>query len=257
MSLILPTTATYFRCYLEAVEKSLQACSVVPDEVIVVVSGGLANLTTLPFQVPAPSRSSILSVATKLCASEARNLGAAMATSVILSFFDFDDIIHPRRFEVIQAVFQDATLDAALFRYQIWNGKGLPVHQPLNISTSSIKARFLYTEVRKGYVKSLGKKFGKSVPLPWLAKLWCCHFIGERNVANGWLTVRRSVFFQFMYRVGPGCKRDKGVFAERGEDSDLNARISLAGYNFTTFGIELGSVRRLPRHIGLSPFERC
>lgn len=257
LSLILPATAFHYFCHREAIEEALHACSVVPDEVIVVVSGISQVQSLRELRPPDQCESITIPVTTKLCTSESRNIGASVATGDVLSFFDFDDNLHPRRFEVIRSIFEDVAIDAAIFGYTSWKGGGGLEHQPLPANLSQLKASHTFAAVRHGYESVLQNLPEDNSSVGWLGSLWCCPFLGVRTVANGWLSVRREVFFRLMYRNGPGCNRKEGLVGGVGEDADLNARISLAGFNFTFFEFSLGFYRIGKRKKGHSPWKDC
>ena len=107
IALVIPTYKPHF-IYLERLCKNIAAQTRLPD--LVVIRASSCDSTELLDQVsakPWPFTLQILSTAEKCCQAENRNEGVAAVPPDIdaVSFFDSDDLMHPRRLELIESLF--------------------------------------------------------------------------------------------------------------------------------------------------------
>jgi len=213
LSVVIPTTLesvkTQYPYY--AISSFLNGTSV-PEEIIVVISG-VANRSSEDIinQMQARLNASwgdvvdrikFITVPDSNYAGKNRNIGARAASSDLISFFDGDDIAHPRRVEILRRMFHaDPELEVLLHGFTMFGNlrqfNELIFEAYDDIEWHNIRQWYDYSWdiYRPSYyiffkVNFIDREWSEDKGMSW-----CCELVDKLVAAhNGWPTVRKSVF---------------------------------------------------------------
>lgn len=111
-SILVPCAAKHVTLLPELM-KQLATQTVLPDEVVVSISGA----TAAPRLVSQPFRVRVLTDAAKAYAGKNRNRAASASTGDVLIYQDADDVSHPQRVEVMKHLFGHFFVEHLLHGY--------------------------------------------------------------------------------------------------------------------------------------------
>lgn len=234
ITLVIPATFEDYRCYVQHFYQKVIEGSVLPKEIIIVVSGVPAG-----YHETAPIIVQDLDVVVEIVFESRphnqamnKNTGASMATGDLILFFDVDDALHPWGLHAVKEAYKLNShyidLSGIIFSHD-----HLQERQKASFSKSKKVPTCTISEVGGcNKLAKLKKKIGAGVFHPFCRPMgaacnlqpiysssglyeacfaehvhayvgsnfdvnWCCLSDGRPNFAAGWLLVRRDSFIQF------------------------------------------------------------
>lgn len=262
LSLVIPATFEDFRCFSQQLMQRISESSVLPDEVVMVVSGVPRGYHSDPLHIP-DVQLLVEYRAESHNQAENKNRGAQIASGDVIQFFDIDDVLHPWAIHAIKRshIEHGSRADAIMFSHQHFSDKYKAKRGGLNPPTCTVHPRTHCTSIWKRERK-LGSNspfapFCVTAPVPCanmssfpssllyescfqehVFRLmtvgddvhWCCLTDHRPNFAAGWLSVRRTVAV-------------KQVFNQHfsiAEDGEYIGRLLTQGYKVQYFDIPIG-----------------
>lgn len=227
MSLIVPTLVAEHHCVCILL-KSLEQCTVLPIEIIIVASSAEKNKTIGKLK-KCITNFHVLNITLvlfkeKLHQADARNVGVNLSKQLWISFFDGDDYLHPQRFEILQYM-MEKNPHVHLFLHDY---REFFQHDPFriqNINVTDINIVLDPFTITKKYLERGNEK-------KFIHELF-----NNVNFANGWGTMTRMVFL----KVNQWTEK----FNLQDEDSRHNRDIVLKGFNVMVFDAVLGYYRKI------------
>lgn len=242
IAVVAPTTYSNFICYFDGFVKMLRLQTMKPREVIIVVSSVdseqqyqtvelLQNMTSSE----APCRIQLIPRKGRQNAAENRNIGVSFVTSPLVTLFDIDDAMHPKRLEIMEQIFNEHRDLEVLYHTFRPTGKREEMlrFDELNHPNLTLQISFdgLYSEYSKFLKANPGSKLQ-----------FCCSFIpGHPTIHNAWSTMRT-----YVWREHP---QNASAEFETMEDSLHTTELSLR-YNVSYIDVTLGN------YLQKSPSER-
>lgn len=233
LSLVVPATSHAATTYFASLLKHMQATNTfLPDEIILVSPILPKNL---PREISYHRLRHIYSREGSN-AAENRNLGGSKAKCNLITFFDVDDLPHPDRFVVIWSLFRKHDeLEAILFPFEraqvpkhffkrVKYLDSKPICRPFAGSRCNSSSEYTSSDLHRAcYLEHWNQS--SSVP-----NVLCCREHSELMLANGWLSIKKSVFNRFKYNTTLSVA----------EDGELNARLIHAGIQLYSWDFKLG-----------------
>jgi hypothetical protein len=230
LSLIVPATYKDFLCFGERFLRRMYAEVVQPPSEIIIVVSGVPNLVILSYTTPPLGMNMTVEVIhfhSPHNQAQNRNIGAHLSKGSLLTFFDMDDLPHPRRFQIIRHLFlRHEYIQGAVFGYAKGNHETGLKYSFENYDNENIPGHYDIPSLENAYAVRLQES-----PENAVLRYWCCEPVGK-DLHNGWGTYRRETFMKYMY--------DESSSLYRAEDTDLNMRLILDHQNFTFWDIILG-----------------
>lgn len=224
ISLIIPSTFTSWNNCNKQIEMMVCKSSELPKEVIIVISENKNNsnmeyITFCKYHLKLYFRNAIHNSASN------RNYGFSFSTCGYISFFDADDVMFSNRIKILRYI---------VTHYPLYD---IIIHKETRIISKNKYRKVLnkninhYFYLNSSYITYLHRKYTATTNKTILG---CCIYLPESNisVANGWITVKRSVFLIEKY--------NELSLYRRAEDSEYNSRIILKGYNALILKLILG-----------------
>ena len=159
-----------------------------------------------------------------------RNIGASLSSGDLISFFDVDDLPHPKRFQVIQEIFKkNPQINGLLTGYIPGDSKEWQKMEELFIDPNLDELNVVDSDfLSREYVKLVNGS--KSVAE--LKQYWCCEKVTGVNVHNAWATYRKVVFDRYQYNSSDEWYR--------AEDTGLNIQFFTNFEKLTYIDFPLG-----------------
>jgi hypothetical protein len=230
LSLIVPATYKDFLCFGERfLERMYTEVADPPSELIIVVSGVplFVPLTYARPPIRLNMKVQVVHFYSPHNQAQNRNIGAHISTGNLLTFFDMDDLPHPRRFQIIRFLFRRYSyINGAVFGYAKGDHNESLQYTFENYDNENLPFHYDIRSLENAYAARLEES-----PQDAVLRYWCCEPVGK-DLHNGWGTYRRNKFMTYMYNESSSLYR--------AEDTDLNMRLILDHQNFTFWDIILG-----------------
>ena len=232
ITLVIPATFEDYRCYVRHFYQKVMEGNVLPNEIILVVSGVPAGYRETTPTIGKDSGVVVEIVFESRPHNQAmnKNTGASMATGDLILFFDMDDSLHPWGLHAVKEAYklnsQDIDLSGIMFSHDhLQEKQKSSFSKSKKVPTCTISAVGSCNQLAK-----IKKKIGAGVYQPFCGPMktackhqliysssmlyeacfaehvhvylgkdvnWCCLSDGRPNFAAGWLLVRRDSFIQF------------------------------------------------------------